>query len=77
MNDLAEIIKGKIKEIAFKKVNDDDELFKSGVLTSILTVDLATALEEELGISIPFTEITAENFNSVNSIKEYLNSKKN
>jgi acyl carrier protein len=77
MSELAGIIKEKIKEIAFKKVNDDDELFKSGVLTSILTVDLATALEEELGISIPFTEITAENFNSVNSIKDYLNSKKN
>ncbi len=77
MEDLTERIKLKIKEVAFKKVNDSDELLKSGILTSILAVDLATALEEELNFSIPFTEITEENFSSVISIRDYILSKKN
>ncbi len=76
MEDLTELIKLKIKEIAFKKVNETDELLNSGILTSILAVDLATALEEQLGISIPFTEINEINFFSVASIRTYILSKK-
>ena len=41
-------------------MNDTDELFQSGILSSILVVDLATSLEDEFNISIPFTEITLE-----------------
>lgn len=71
------IIKDKIKEVAFKKVSDSDELIKSGILSSILVVDLATLLEEEFGVSIPFTEITEENFSTAEQIKKYLDTKAN
>lgn len=77
MKNLAALVQGKIKETAFKSVGFEDELLKSGILTSILVIDLTTSLEEELNISIPFTEITAENFNSVKSIESYLLSKIN
>ena len=69
------IIKDKIKEVAFKKVEDTDELFKSGILTSIIVVDLATALEDEFAISIPFTEITLENFSTAELINTYIKTK--
>lgn len=72
---MIDIIKEKIKEIAFKKVNDTDELFKSGILTSILVIDLATSLEEEFNISIPFNEITLENFSTPQLILNYIESK--
>lgn len=72
---MIDVIKEKIKEIAFKKVNDSDELFKSGILTSILVIDLATALEDEFNISIPFYEITLENFSTPELIKKYVDSK--
>ncbi len=72
---MIDVIKEKIKEIAFKKVNDSDELFKSGILTSILVIDLATALEDEFNISIPFNEITLENFSTPELIKKYVDSK--
>ena len=72
---MIEIIKEKIKEVAFKKVSDTDELFKSGILSSILVVDLATTLEDEFNISIPFTEITLENFSTPELIKNYIESK--
>lgn len=70
-----EIIKNIIKEVAFKKVSDSDELIKSGILSSILVVDLATTLEEEFNISIPFTEIVIEHFGTPNLIKKYIESK--
>ena len=73
---MIEIIKEKIKEVAFKKVNDTDELFQSGILTSILVVDLATSLEDEFNISIPFTEITLENFSTPHLIQTYIERKK-
>ncbi|MBL7931501.1 MAG: acyl carrier protein [Bacteroidia bacterium] len=77
MADTIEIIKDKIKEVAFKKVGDTDELIKSGILSSILVVDLATILEEEFSVSIPFTEITPENFSSAELIKKYIETKTN
>lgn len=70
--DIKNIILEKIKEVSFKKVNYDSELLKSGILTSILVVDLANALEEELGISIPFNEITAENFQDPMAIEKLI-----
>lgn len=69
-------VKEKIREVAFKKVNDGDELFQSGILSSILVVDLATSLEDEFGISIPFTEITLENFSTAEKISAYIEGKK-
>jgi len=76
MPEMIETIKEKIKEVAFKKVNDEDELFQSGILTSILVVDLATSLEDEFHISIPFTEITLENFSTPQRILAYIETKK-
>lgn len=70
--EVKQIIIEKIKEVAFKKVNEDSELLKSGILTSILVVDLANALEEELNISIPFNEINAANFENVLTIEKLL-----
>ena len=75
MLNMIDAIKEKIKEVAFKKVENTDELFKSGILTSIIVVDLATALEDEFNITIPFTEITLEHFSTPELIKNYVESK--
>jgi acyl carrier protein len=75
MSERLEIIKNIIKEVAFKKVSDSDELIKSGILSSILVVDLATSLEEEFSITIPFTEIVIENFGTPQLINSYISSK--
>lgn len=72
---MQEIITEKIKEISFKKVTADQELIKSGILSSILVVDLATALEEEFNVQIPFNEITVENFSTALLIEDFIKSK--
>lgn len=69
------IIVDKIHEVAFAKVSINDELFKSGILSSIIVVDLATSLEEEFNIQIPFNEITIENFSTVELIDNFIKTK--
>jgi acyl carrier protein len=76
MNETQQIIANKIQEIAFNKVQLDSELIKSGILSSILVVDLATSLEEDFNIQIPFNEITIENFSNILLIEKFINEKR-
>lgn len=76
MNETQQIIANRIYEIAFNKVQLDSELIKSGILSSILVVDLATSLEEDFDIQIPFNEITIENFSNIVLIEKFINEKR-
>lgn len=69
------VIADKIQEVAFTKVGLNDELFKSGILSSIIVIDLATSLEEEFNIQIPFNEISIENFSTVELIDNFIKTK--
>lgn len=72
---LESFLTDKIKELAFVNVGRGDALVSSNLLDSITVVDLGVAIEDEYGIKIPFTEITEENFDSVERIMAYLQSK--
>ena len=43
-------------------------LADDGIIDSLTVVNIITELSIEFGISVPFEEISAENFNSVDSI---------
>ncbi len=75
MTNTQQAIADKIKEVAFTKVGLDDELFKSGILSSIIVIDLATSLEEDFNIQIPFNEISVENFSTVQLIDDFIKRK--
>ena len=45
-----------------------DTLVDDGILDSLMLTSIISALTAEFGIMIPYTEITEENFNSVNAI---------
>ena len=66
----------KIEEIAFSRVKPSDSLWQEKVLDSITIVELVVELENEFGIKIPFNEIVEDNFETVERIVNYLNSKK-
>ncbi len=72
MSSVKDFIRQEIKNLVFKQVQNEDSLIKAGVLDSITAVDLAVAIENEYGLQIPFTEITAENFESIENIYQYL-----
>ncbi|WP_343632157.1 acyl carrier protein [Fluviicola sp.] len=73
---MEEFIIDKIEEIAFSRVGPTDSLWQEKVLDSITIVELVVELEAEFGIKIPFNEIVEDNFETVERIVTYLNSKK-
>lgn len=73
---MEEFIIDKIEEIAFSRVKPTDSLWQEKVLDSITIVELVVELENEFGIKIPFNEIVEDNFETVERIVNYLNSKK-
>jgi acyl carrier protein len=54
----------------------EDDLFKMGVLDSFALVDFISILEQQCGIKIPDTDVDAANFQSINAIERYVESRK-
>ena len=55
---------------------NDTPLRTSGVLDSVATLRLVTFVEEHFGITVESHEASVENFDSVNSIVAFIESKK-
>jgi len=55
--------------------NDEESLLESGVIDSMTMVDLIAFLEGEFGITAEDDDMTPENFDSVNAIVAYVQSK--
>ena len=72
---MEEFIINKIEEITFSQVGLTDSLWEEKVLDSISIVELVVELENEFNIKVPFNEIVTDNFETVERIVHYLNSK--
>jgi methoxymalonate biosynthesis acyl carrier protein len=51
----------------------DTDLMESGLLDSLMLVELMSSLEEQFGIHIPFDEVEIDNFRSARRIAEFIN----
>ncbi len=58
-------------------LHDDTPLRSSGVLDSVATLRLVAFVEEHFGITVEAHEASVENFESIQSIKAFIESKKN
>ena len=72
---MVEFIISKIEEIAFSNVQADEALWTSKILDSITLVELIVEIEEEFGLKVPFNEIIEDNFETVERMVKYLNTK--
>ena len=72
---LVERIKPLVEEIAFKVVNIDEPLYTSNLIDSMGTVDLAMMLEEEFNIKIDTRDIIESNFDSLDKLAKYIQSR--
>jgi acyl carrier protein len=54
----------------------DTDLLASGLLDSVNLVELLLHLEEQFGFTVPFEQLEIENFRSVNTITELVESKR-
>ena len=52
-------------------LDDNAGLFSSGLIDSLSVIDLVCFVEQEIGRTVPPSEITLENFDSVNRIVRF------
>ena len=60
---------------SLQTVDENQELLVSGILDSLSVMRVVGFLEREAGIAIPPLDITLDNFNSVDAMCLYLDSK--
>jgi D-alanine--poly(phosphoribitol) ligase subunit 2 len=53
----------------------DDSLFVSGLLDSFALTDFVSGIEEEFGISVPDSDLSARKFDTISKVETYLASK--
>jgi len=71
-----ERIREYINKLASEKnisVNDDTDLFESGVLDSMGILQLLLYINDTLGITIPLEDLQTENFQTINAIIKLVN----
>jgi acyl carrier protein len=51
---------------------DDESLFTSGLLDSFALADFVSGLEDEFGVKIPDSDLSARKFDSIAKVKDYL-----
>jgi D-alanine--poly(phosphoribitol) ligase subunit 2 len=76
MDQQARILKV-LRQVTTKGINPgaDESLFVSGLLDSFALTDFVVGLEEEFGISIPDSDLSARKFDTINKVSAYLASK--
>ncbi|HLG02432.1 MAG TPA: acyl carrier protein [Bacteroidia bacterium] len=75
MSALKNFIRDYLKENLFIAAGDDESLLKTRRMDSIGVVDLAVAIEEEYDAKINFTDITDDNFDTINKMVSFFESK--
>ncbi len=68
MNDLKEALRSALVtqfRIERDSLDDNTELFSSGIIDSLSVMDLVCFVEREIGQTVPAADITLENFDSI------------
>ena len=65
MDDLMNVLSSIRPDVNF---NEQSDLMDSGILDSLDIVALLAEIEEQMGVAVPFDELTPENFNDAQSI---------
>lgn len=63
------------KFIDMTEVSDDDNIFEKGLVNSLFAMQLVSFVEDEFQVTIDNDELDLENFKSISSIENLLNSK--
>lgn len=73
-----EIIRNFILEsINIPDLNDDDNLFESGIVNSLFAVQLMTFLEKSFSIEVTMDDLSMDNFESVSATSSFVERKQN
>ena len=66
-----------LRQVTGKEISPgaDESLFVSGLLDSFALTDFVAGLEEEFGVSVPDSDLSARKFDTINKVSAYLASK--
>jgi acyl carrier protein len=66
-----------LSSVTKKEVNPgpEDSLFVSGLLDSFALTDFVSALEEEFGVTIPDSDLSARKFDTLNKVSAYVSAR--
>jgi acyl carrier protein len=66
-----------LQKVTGKEINPgaDESLFVSGLLDSFALTDFVSGLEEEFGVSIPDSDLSARKFDTISKVELYLAAK--
>lgn len=53
-------------------LNNSEDLLNTGILDSLGVLQLITFIETQFSIAVPDTDVTLENFSSIEAIMQYL-----
>ena len=74
-NDLRHYLLRHSASTRFRSFTDDESLLEAGVIDSTTMVDLITHIESTYGIVVDEDEMIPENFDSINAIVAFVESK--
>ncbi len=72
---LMEYVKNEIMRNRNARLSEDEDLLSSGILDSLGILQLVAYIEKSFGIRIPDEDVVFENFQSIQSITNYLQDK--
>lgn len=61
-----------LRSIAIGKLDDDADLFKSGIANSLFAIELMTFLEKTFGIEVASADLDIENFKSLRATAAFV-----
>jgi acyl carrier protein len=66
-----------LNSVTRKQVNPgpEESLFVSGLLDSFALTDFVAGLEEEFGVTIPDSDLSARKFDTINKVSAYVSAK--
>lgn len=75
-----ECVKEKVRKfleqyIRNKDFEDDDNIFKLGLIGSLFAMQLIMFIEKEFNIKVENDDLDLDNFSSLNAINEFINKK--
>ncbi|MBL7047353.1 MAG: acyl carrier protein [Candidatus Marinimicrobia bacterium] len=63
-------------DLGKKSISPDEDLLMQGIIDSLGILKLATFIEETFGIQVTDEDMVPENFQNLNSLKEFIEQKR-
>lgn len=66
-----------LQRVSGKQINpgQDESLFASGLLDSFALTDFVSGLEEEFGVMVPDSDLSARKFDTIDKVSAYVTAK--